>query len=95
MILEGKGYAAIATHDLYIIDTLETWILNKNIQSNRYEFQMLYGVPTKGRLEELRDSGHKVRVYVPFGEEWYAYSVRRMKENPNLAGYIIKNLFHR
>jgi len=95
MILEGEGYAAIATHDLYLIDTLETWILNKEIPKERYEFQVLYGVPMKGRLEELRDAGHKVRVYVPFGEEWYDYAVRRLKENPNLGGYIIKNLFTR
>ena len=93
MVLEGKGYAAIATHDLYLIDTLETWIRNRKIPRERYEFQVLFGVPMKGRLEQLRDAGHKVRVYVPFGEEWYAYAVRRLKENPNLAGYIIKNLF--
>jgi proline dehydrogenase len=95
MILEGKGYAAIATHDTYIIDTLETWIRNREIPRERYEFQVLYGVPMNGRLEQLRDAGHKVRVYVPFGEEWYSYSIRRLKENPNLAGYIIKNMFRR
>ncbi|MDP7558004.1 MAG: proline dehydrogenase family protein [Candidatus Marinimicrobia bacterium] len=93
VILRNEGYGAIATHDLYLIDTLETWIRNRKIPRERYEFQVLFGVPMKGRLEQLRDAGHKVRVYVPFGEEWYAYAVRRLKENPNLAGYIIKNLF--
>ena len=46
-----------------------------------------------GRLEELIKKGYKVRVYVPFGSEWYEYSLRRLKENPNIVGYIIKNLF--
>ena len=57
-----------------------------------YEFQMLLGV-----LPELRDSivkrGHRMRVYVPFGKAWYGYSTRRLKENPALAGYVVKSLF--
>lgn len=95
IILEGQGYAAIATHDIYLLDTLETWILNRNIPRDRYEFQALFGVPMKGRLEELQAAGHKVRIYVPFGKEWYAYAIRRLKENPSIAGYIMKNLLRR
>jgi proline dehydrogenase len=57
-----------------------------------YEFQMLLGVQ-----ESLRDiihaAGHPVRVYIPFGRDWYAYSVRRLKENPRLAGYVFKAMF--
>tara|TARA_B100000315_G_C14595769_1_gene599102 strand:+ start:92 stop:1003 length:912 start_codon:yes stop_codon:yes gene_type:complete len=91
--LSGGANAGIATHDLYLIDTLETWIKNKNITKDRYEFQVLYGVPMKGRVNVLKSEGHKVRIYVPFGDEWYDYSIRRLKENPNIAGYILKNLF--
>lgn len=94
-LLEGQGYAEIATHDIFLIDTLETWIKNKRIALDRFEFQVLYGVPMGNRLKQLLEKGYKVRIYVPFGEEWYPYSVRRLKENPNLAGYIFKNLFRK
>ena len=93
--LEGSAYVAIATHDKLIIDSLETWIANKRISTDAYEFQVLYGVPMGGRLEELLQAGHKVRIYVPFGEEWLSYATRRLEENPKLAGYILKNLFTR
>ena len=72
------------------------FILDKpllELKKEEYEFQMLLGV-----TEELRDiilrAGHRLRVYVPFGEQWYAYSTRRLKENPNMAGYIIKSILH-
>ena len=61
--------------------------------SDRFEFQVLYGVPMHGWNQKHLDSGYKVRVYVPFGKDWYKYSIRRLKENPDIAGYIIKNLF--
>ena len=91
-LLSSGCYVGIATHDeelvwhgLSIIDKLK---LNKD----EYEFQMLLGV-----TEELRDilvnAGHRLRVYVPYGEHWYAYSMRRLKENPNIARSIIRNLF--
>ncbi len=93
--LSGGAYIGIATHDTYLIDTLETWISNQQIDRTRYEFQVLYGVPMGDRLERLQDAGHKVRIYIPFGAEWYAYAMRRLKENPNIASYIVKNLFKR
>ncbi|MEE9166753.1 MAG: proline dehydrogenase family protein [Candidatus Neomarinimicrobiota bacterium] len=91
--LLGDAYIAIATHDRYLMDTLETWIGNKGISRDRYEFQVLYGVPVGGRLESLVKRGHKVRVYVPFGEDWYPYAMRRLTENPRMVGYILKNFF--
>lgn len=94
-ILSGEGYAAIATHDLELIDTIEHWILNNKIEKSRYEFQVLYGVPMSGRLEHLKAAGHTVRIYVPFGPDWYDYSIRRLKENPKIISYIIKNMFKR
>ena len=64
-----------------------------NVDSDRFEFQVLYGVPMHGWNQKHLGSGYKVRVYVPFGKDWYKYSIRRLKENPDIAGYIIKNLF--
>ena len=93
--LEGGAYLAIATHDLALIPRLEELIRELEVPVDRFEFQVLLGVPMKGKLEELRDRGYKVRVYVPFGESWYDYSVRRLKENPNLAGNVLKNLLRR
>lgn len=93
--LSNGATIAIATHDTYLIDTIETWLGNRSIPTDRYEFQVLYGVPMGNRLERLLEAGHRVRIYLPFGDEWYAYAMRRFKENPNIASYILKNLFKR
>ncbi len=92
-ILNGGGYVGIATHDLALINELENWIIENKIALDRFEFQVLYGVPMGGKLEELLSKGYKVRKYVPFGEKWFDYSVRRLKENPKIITYVIKNLF--
>ncbi len=94
-LLTGEGYAEIATHDKELIDQLEAWIEENNIPKDRFEFQVLHGVPMGKRLERLIAKGYKVRVYLPFGAAWFDYSVRRLKENPNMAGYIIGNIFKR
>ena len=92
--LAAKGaYAGYATHDQDLIDQLLAWIESENIPPGKFEFQVLYGVPMAGRLEELRDQGYKIRVYVPFGPDWFDYSLRRLKENPDIIGYVIKNMF--
>ena len=67
----------------------------KTIPTEKFEFQVLYGVPMSGWLEKHKANGYKVRVYVPFGKDWYDYSIRRLKENPNIAGYILKNMFRK
>ena len=87
------AYAGYATHDQDLIDQLLKWIQSESIDPNRFEFQMLYGVPMQGRLEELLEKGYKVRIYVPFGPDWFDYSLRRLKENPAIARYVIKNMF--
>lgn len=92
-ILTGKGYVAIATHDIKLIDQLEQWIIENSIPTDRFEFQVLFGVPMGNRLQQLLDKGFKVRHYVPFGEAWFDYSIRRLKENPNIIWYILGNLF--
>jgi len=92
-ILKGDGYAAIATHDLKIIDQLDNWITDNKIPSDRFEFQVMYGVPMGNRLQRLLDSGYKVRYYVPYGEAWFNYSLRRLKENPSILWYVASNIF--
>ena len=88
-IIENDCYVGIATHDEYLVDQAYELIARYRVPKDRYEFQMLLGV-----RQELRDSivrnGHRLRVYVPYGEQWYAYSVRRLKENPQIAGYVMK-----
>lgn len=88
----GASKVAIATHDPLLVEHAEEMIAKKGIDRNRYEFQMLLGVAGSLR-RELVGEGHPLRVYVPFGELWYAYSMRRLRENPNIAGHIVRNLF--
>ena len=91
-LIKGS-YVGIASHDEYLIDELYTWIKDNNISTSQYEFQILHGVPMEKKLQQLMKEGNKVRVYVPYGDNWYDYSIRRLKENPKMAGYIIKNIF--
>ena len=92
-MLAKNCYACYATHDLQLIDDLVSLTKEMDADTSKFEFQVLYGVPMKDKLNELLKSGYKVRVYVPYGPDWYDYSIRRIKENPNIAGYVIKNLF--
>jgi proline dehydrogenase len=93
-LLRGGTYVGIATHDEFLIWHALRLIHQLEIPKSRYEFQMLLGVD-----EELRGilvgAGHKLRVYVPFGEDWYEYSSRRLKENPKIAGYVAKDVIGR
>ena len=91
-----KGiYVGIATHDLELLESAYALISEFNVSSDKFEFQVLYGVPMSGWLEKHLKNNFKVRVYVPLGKDWYAYSIRRLKENPNIAGYILKDLFRK
>jgi proline dehydrogenase len=92
---ETDAYVGIATHDQGLIDRTLVLIKQMNIPDSRFEFQVLYGVPMNGKLAGLLAEGFKVRIYIPFGEAWYDYSLRRLKENPNLAGYVLHNLFRK
>ena len=94
-LLKGEGFVEIATHDTELIHDLDRWISENHIPMDRFEFQVLYGVPMGNTLENLKDKGYRVRVYIPFGDKWYEYSIRRLKENPNIAGYVLKNMFKR
>jgi len=88
-------YVAIATHDLELLKSVYDLISELNISTDKFEFQVLYGVPMSGWLENHLKNNFKLRVYIPFGIDWYAYSIRRLKENPNIARYILKDLFRR
>lgn len=92
LMFKNGNYVGIATHDEYLIDAAYKMIKEMNISRDKFEFQMLLGV-----REDLRDKingdGYKIRIYVPFGKDWYPYSIRRLKENPQIAGHIFKNIF--
>ncbi|MCX6641408.1 MAG: proline dehydrogenase family protein [bacterium] len=90
-LLEAGCYVGIATHDEYLVWGALRLIRRLNLPKDRYEFQMLLGV-TEALRSIIIKEGHKLRVYVPFGASWYAYSVRRLKENPQMAGYVLQNL---
>ena len=87
-------YPGIATHDIPLVEGAYRLIEKYNVPVDKYEFQMLYGV-TPALRKSIIDKGHRLRVYVPFGKDWFAYSTRRLKENPKMAADIIKALFVR
>lgn len=92
ILLRNGKKTGIATHDENLIIDAENYIQQNSIHSNRYEFQMLLGVREE-RRNQLISAGHAMRIYVPFGNDWYGYSVRRLKENPKIAGYVFKAMF--
>ena len=91
-MFRNRIYVGIATHDKPLIEGAYELIRKYDVPKNMYEFQMLYGVTPKLR-QSIVDGGHVMRVYVPFGEKWFGYSTRRLKENPKIASHIIKALF--
>ncbi len=92
LMFKEKMYPAIATHDVPVVDGSFELIEKYKASPGDYEFQMLYGV-TPALRKSIMDKGHRMRVYVPFGKQWFGYSTRRLKENPAMAGVIIKALF--
>ncbi len=92
LMMEKNMYPSIATHDKPLVEGAYKLLEKHNYPRDRYEFQMLYGV-TPALRKSIVDKGHKVRVYVPFGKQWFGYSTRRLKENPAIAGVILKALF--
>jgi len=93
-MLQNGIYVGIATHDKYLIEKAYELIDQLNIPKEKYEFQMLYGVTPLLR-QSIVDRGHRMRVYVPYGKQWFTYSTRRLKENPNMVWYILKAMFVR
>jgi proline dehydrogenase len=86
-LLDAGSYVAVATHDEWVIGEALTLIEERGLAPEQYEFQMLLGVRSELGDELIRE-GHRLRIYVPFGRQWYEYSIRRLQENPKIAGYI-------
>lgn len=93
-MFRNKIYVGIATHDKFLIEGAYRLIEKYRVPANLYEFQMLYGVTPELRASIIARN-HLMRIYVPFGEKWFGYSTRRLKENPKMASHIIKALFIR
>jgi proline dehydrogenase len=91
--LKAGLYVGIATHDEMLVWESCRIIEKLDLSPDQYEFQMLLGVTENLRSQIVKD-GHKMRVYVPFGKDWQAYCVRRLKENPKIAGYFFKDILH-
>jgi proline dehydrogenase len=93
-LLQAGSYVAIATHDEFLISEGKRLVAEHGLTRDQYEFQMLLGVRELGANRLVRD-GHRLRIYVPFGEHWYRYSLRRLQENPKIAGYVASDTLNR
>ncbi len=91
-LLAGGAYTGIATHDEHLVWAGMTAVARHGLDRDRYEFQMLLGVDPELRRIIL-DAGHRLRVYVPYGKDWYPYSIRRLRENPTVAKHVIRAMF--
>lgn len=91
VLLRGGSYVGIATHDEILVYEALELVRRLNLPPDAYEFQMLLGVTERLR-QIVIDGGHRMRVYVPFGREWYAYSTRRLRENPKMASTILRDI---
>jgi proline dehydrogenase len=91
LLVDGT-YPAIATHDEEILEVVKRFAADHAISHDAYEFQMLYGI-RRDLQAQFRDAGNRVRVYVPFGREWFPYFMRRLGERPANVGFVVKSLF--
>jgi proline dehydrogenase len=94
MFFQSGVYVGIATHDKALVNGAYELIKKYNLTPSQYEFQMLFGVTPELRTSII-DNGHRMRVYVPYGTDWFGYCTRRLKENPKMAGQIMKAIFVR
>jgi proline dehydrogenase len=92
LLLTEGTYPGIATHDQRLINYTKKFASLRNIPPSRYEFQMLYGVRRESQIELVRE-GYNMRVYVPYGQEWYPYFMRRLAERPANVMFVLGNLF--
>jgi proline dehydrogenase len=91
LLLDGGVYPAIATHDPAIIEETRAHARTRGYPSDRYEFQMLYGI-RRDLQTALVAEGYRMRVYVPFGQQWFPYFMRRLGERPENVGFVLKSL---
>lgn len=90
-LLNGN-YTAVATHDDAIIEFTKKFVKENHISREQFEFQMLYGIRTERQKEILRE-GYRMRIYVPYGEDWYGYFMRRLAERPANVAFVLKGVF--
>jgi proline dehydrogenase len=93
-LLRRGSYVGIATHDRFLVEEGERLVAEHALEPEQYEFQMLLGVQRHLGDRLVRD-GHRLRVYVPYGKQWYDYSIRRLQENPKIAGYVASDTINR
>ena len=86
--------ATIATHDDHIIHAIESFVTEHSIPRDRFEFQMLYGIRRELQRQLVKD-GYRLRLYVPFGEAWYPYFMRRLAERPANLLFFVRQMFRR
>jgi len=86
------AYLAMATHDVKMIEATKQFAAECNIPQHSFEFQMLYGIRSS-LAKQLAAEGYRMRVYVPFGDEWYPYFCRRLAERPENVFFVLSNLF--
>jgi proline dehydrogenase len=92
-LLDRNPYPAFATHDPAMIDAVKAYARQRGLGQERYEFQMLYGI-RRDLQAALVAEGFRVRVYVPFGKEWFPYFMRRLGERPANVGFVLKGILH-
>jgi proline dehydrogenase len=92
VLLSSGFYHAIATHDPHMIGETIRWAAAKNISKDDFEFQMLYGVRTDLQRRLVRD-GYRIRIYIPYGRDWFPYFMRRLAERPANMGFLLRNFF--
>lgn len=90
--LKNGCYAAVATHDDNIIAHVKRFVQEQQIPNSQFEFQMLYGIRTQAQ-QELANEGYTMRVYVPYGDDWYGYFMRRLAERPANVWFVLKSMF--
>ena len=91
LLLDEGTYPAIATHDERILTETCDYARRRGLASDRYEFQMLYGI-RRDLQSSLTGKGHRVRVYVPFGREWFPYFMRRLGERPANVAFVLRGI---
>jgi proline dehydrogenase len=91
----AKGvFPAIATHDTRLIEQIKGFALRRGVGQDRFEFQMLYGIRPRLQQQLVAD-GYRVRVYVPYGQQWFPYLMRRLAERPANVSFLLRNLLRR
>lgn len=90
--LDNGWYVAVASHDDKIIAWTKEYVKKNNISKDKFEFQMLYGIKTEMQ-KKLAEEGYRMRIYVPYGTDWYGYFMRRLAERPANVWFIMKNFF--